>query len=138
MATPAREVERENQHAATLSPDDARWILARRTAEAIEGGRAAILRPEVRVRLLAIGQRLGLRPFDANLVIAIVQDEARCAPLSRIGASVAIPESLVSRIRLVRGPVGGRSSRKVLFMAAIAIMLGAAGALLGIWWLTSV
>ncbi len=53
---------------------DPRWVLAVRTAESLEG---TVLRPEKRERLVHLGKILGLSPFDANLVIAIVQDQAR-------------------------------------------------------------
>ncbi len=53
---------------------DPRWVLAVRCAEALQG---AVLPPEKRQRLVDLGKRLGLSPFDANLVIAIVQDQAR-------------------------------------------------------------
>ena len=55
-------------------PTDPRWILAVRTAEMLEG---AILRPEKRDGLTRLGTTLGLSLFDANLIIAIVQDQAR-------------------------------------------------------------
>ena len=58
-------------------PGDALEILAIRTAECLDGGRAAILRPERRRRLLRIAHMLGVGQFDANLVFAIVQDNAR-------------------------------------------------------------
>ncbi len=54
--------------------------------KSIEGGRAAILRPERRRELFTRATSLGLRPFDATLVIAIVQDAARR------GEEVSIPE----------------------------------------------
>lgn len=80
-AEAARDIARENEQAIraarTLAPEDARRILLRRAAREIEGGRAAIIRPEVRRRLLQTAERLGVRPFDANLVIAVVQDRAR-------------------------------------------------------------
>ncbi len=53
---------------------DPRWVLAVHAAEALEG---ALLAPEKRERLLLLGRALGLTPFDANLVIAVVQDQAR-------------------------------------------------------------
>jgi len=56
------------------SPTDPRWVLALRTAEALDG---AVLPPERRDRLVRLGKLLGMTPFDANLVIAIVQDQAR-------------------------------------------------------------
>lgn len=72
-----REVAEANRSASAISPDDTRWIFALRVAEQLDGGRAAVLAPEKRRRLLSLGRRLGLRPFDANLLIAIVQDGAR-------------------------------------------------------------
>ncbi|TVQ80882.1 MAG: hypothetical protein EA380_02795, partial [Phycisphaeraceae bacterium] len=70
-------VERENVSASGLGARDARRVLAVRTSEALEGGASAILRPDRRRRILDLAQGMGLRPFDANLVIAIVQDSAR-------------------------------------------------------------
>lgn len=60
-----------------VGKDDALHILALRTSECLDGGRAAILRPERRRRLLRIAHILGVGQFDANLVFAIVQDNAR-------------------------------------------------------------
>ena len=68
---------RENRAAAGLSGDDARLILALRASSLLEGGRLAMLRPERRERLVSMATRLGLRPFDAHLVIAIAQEAAR-------------------------------------------------------------
>ena len=53
---------------------DPRWVLALRTAELLEG---TILTPEKRQRLIRTGRLMGLNVFDCNLVIAIVQDQAR-------------------------------------------------------------
>lgn len=55
-------------------PTDPRWVLAIRTSESLQG---TILGPEKRERLVKIGKMMGLTAFDANLVIAIVQDQAR-------------------------------------------------------------
>lgn len=54
--------------------NDPRWVLAVRTSEQLEG---TLLRPEKRERLIRLGRLMGLTPFDCNLVIAIVQDQAR-------------------------------------------------------------
>ncbi len=62
------------QHEPITDTTDARWVLAVRTAEQLEG---TILRPERRESLLRLGKVFGLTPFDTNLVIAIVQDQAR-------------------------------------------------------------
>ncbi|MCA9310779.1 MAG: hypothetical protein KDA21_06205 [Phycisphaerales bacterium] len=71
------DVRRANRAAAAMTPDDARLIMAARVAESLQGGKAALLRPERRLNLLRMATRLGIRPFDANLIIAIVQDSAR-------------------------------------------------------------
>ncbi|MFT3685962.1 MAG: hypothetical protein QM783_13750 [Phycisphaerales bacterium] len=76
LAAAAREVASEN-HSAALSALDPRWALAVRTNSLLQGGRAAILPPESRKFLVSLAKDINLRPFDANLVIAIVQDAAR-------------------------------------------------------------
>ena len=56
------------------NPFDPRWVLAIRVADSLQG---VVLPPERRERLLDLGRVMGLTPFDANLIIAIVQDQAR-------------------------------------------------------------
>ena len=53
---------------------DPRWVLAVRTAELLQGD---ILTPECRERIVRMGKMFNLTPFDANMIIAIVQDQAR-------------------------------------------------------------
>lgn len=60
-----------------MSATDPRWVLAARTAVLLKGGQAGILAPEHRRKINAMASRLGLRAFDAGLVIAIVQDSVR-------------------------------------------------------------
>lgn len=91
----ARHVAAENQEAAGLSALDPRWIFAVQVSKSLDGGRAAILSPERRQRLLGDAARLGLRLFDANLVIAVVQDGARTG-------EGALSHGAESRLRLVR------------------------------------
>lgn len=76
-ATARRSTAMENHAAAGLSPTDMRSALSVEVARAIEGGRAAILRPERRRALISRAKVMGLREFDANLIIAVVQDAAR-------------------------------------------------------------
>lgn len=71
--SPARKVD-DSFGAPITDPTDPRWVMAVRTASELEG---TILRRDRRERLLALGKRLGLSPFDANLIIAIIQDQAR-------------------------------------------------------------
>lgn len=72
-----RENVRSAATASQLSSDDARVIFATKVQACLEGGRAAILRPQRREQLLALSHNMGFRPFDANLIIALVQDAAR-------------------------------------------------------------
>lgn len=53
---------------------DPRWVLAVRVAEQLQG---SILPPARRDRLVRMGKMFGLTAFDSNLIIAIVQDQAR-------------------------------------------------------------
>jgi hypothetical protein len=73
----AQNVAAANARAASLTVDDARWIFAQRVRQALEGGKAAILSPDRRRDLISSATSQGMRPFDANLVIAIVQDDVR-------------------------------------------------------------
>jgi len=71
-----------------LQPNDPRWVLAIRTNELMQG---PLLRPEHRENLLRLGRMLGLTPFEANLVLAIVQDQARRGePLSSAAGNLAM------------------------------------------------
>ena len=67
----------ENRAAAanrSLNPTDPRWVLAARAYSQLQG---SALTYERRMRVMRTARRLGVRPFDANLIIAIVQDQAR-------------------------------------------------------------
>ncbi|MEK6703567.1 MAG: hypothetical protein AABZ53_15000 [Planctomycetota bacterium] len=70
-------VARANVESSTIDSVDARWTFAVRVAASLEGGRTGLLRPDRRRELVVKADELGLRAFDANLVIAIVQDAAR-------------------------------------------------------------
>lgn len=125
------EVARMNRRSAALDATDARWVLACRVATSLEGGRAAILRPESRDRLLAQAERMGLRAFDANLVIAIVQDSARCG-LEPLGLPTA------ERLPMVRqAHVPSSAQLPSLARLGIAMSVGAVLAAVIIRWLTS-
>jgi hypothetical protein len=97
LPTRRRHVARENVSASKLKGTDARWVFAVLVSKSLEGGRAAILSPEKRERLVASAVSMGLRPFDAHLVIAIVQDCARCG-------HDRMCEETESRLSLIRPP----------------------------------
>ena len=72
-----QQVIRENRLAAqnqNLQPTDPRWVLAVRAYSQLQG---STLTPDRRERVMKTADQLGIRPFDANMVIAIVQDHAR-------------------------------------------------------------
>lgn len=97
----ADSLEHTRRATPALMGDDARWVFAVRVRREVQGGHAAIVTPESRKRLLRLANRLGLRDFDANLVIAIVQDDART-----FGGTLPIPsESAKGPLALVRPAV---------------------------------
>jgi len=110
---------------------DPRWVLAVRTAELLQGD---ILTPERRERIVRMGRMFNLTAFDANMVIAIVQDQARrgiaphlCPAAGEPQLRMITPPQQRSFLKLIR-------SRYGLTVAALL------GALLGIevfllWWL---
>lgn len=120
-----REVGLENRMAA-LAADDVRAAFAATVAASLEGGRAAILRPKARQALMASGAKLGLRPFDTSLVIAIVQDAARrgegvnAAPVHGRLGMVGEPESTTRIWPIALGVVLG-----VVMLAAMILMMEA-------------
>lgn len=68
---PSLEVDRGQAIRGTTDP---RWVLAVRAAEQLQG---ATLTPPARDRLVRMARAFGLTAFDANLIIAVVQDQAR-------------------------------------------------------------
>lgn len=82
----------------TIDPKDPRWVLAMQTRSRLQG---SMLTPERRDQLMRCGKKLGLRPFETNLIIAIVQDQARCEgaapttpPLLSLVGSAAAPRDI--------------------------------------------
>lgn len=109
--------------------------MALRVYEQLEGGRSAILRPGNRRRLVQIARTLGLRPFDANLVIAVVQDAARR------GETPANAEPIASLAMVPAAGAGERAperrSASWVFVVALvsAMLLGTLAAASTIVWL---
>lgn len=125
-----REVALENHLASRqeFDPTDPRWVLALKAAESIEGGRAAVLPPEKRARLLALGTRLGLRPFDSHLVLAIVQDGAR-------SGEGAVGPQPTRRLALLRRPDQGLDALGIAARFAVAALLATAMAAAAVAWI---
>jgi hypothetical protein len=124
IAAARRAIAQEN-HAAALQSDDVRWMFAQQVQTAIEGGRAAIVRPQIRQQLVSDAQRMGLRPFDANLVIAIAQDAARHGE--------DLHETAAHRLAMV--PSGRTSKLGPLMLMGAAVGLAAGLVALFIAWI---
>lgn len=79
---------RETARDPSFAPGDPRWRFAREVESALEG---SVLAFEERRRLLSLAQRLGIRAFDANLIVALVQDRARRGePVETAAATIAM------------------------------------------------
>ena len=127
--TARQEVTKENRSAyrnQSLDPTDPRWVLAVRTHSQLQG---TTLTYERRQRVMRTAEQLGVRPFDANIIIAIVQDHARRG----VKLSYA-----VGTLALLGPPGSNRSTATELVRWLAAAAAGLTGSALLIWWLTSV
>ncbi len=77
--------------AAPLSATDPRWVLAVRASQKLQGH---LLTAPDRSRLIEVGRLLGLGEFESNLVIAVVQEQARggLTPDRTAGLLAFVPE----------------------------------------------
>jgi len=106
---------------AALSPTDPRWVLALRTREVLDGDR---LGPASRASLIRLGRMMGLNTFEANLVIAIVQDGARRGlELGDAEPSLLCVPRQTKRQRLSRWRVAAWVATLLIAEAAIVINL---------------
>jgi hypothetical protein len=121
-------VTRENQAAAAnpgLDPTDPRWVLAVRAYSQLQG---ASLNPTRRDKLIQSAGGMGVRPFDANLIIAIVQDHARRGKdLGDAAGTVALLEP---------PPLRRGHDEHATLRWAVAIMTAVVANIFLIWWLT--
>jgi hypothetical protein len=109
-----------------LHPASPHLAFATSIARALEG---AILAPERREALIQEARSLGLREFDANLVIAVVQDRARRGESTD---DITGPISVLARSE--RSSLRS-NARAVLAGAAIGLAVGFA--ILFVRWLTA-
>ncbi|MDH3584635.1 MAG: hypothetical protein OER86_10510 [Phycisphaerae bacterium] len=101
---------------APLSATDPRWVLAVRTSQKLQGH---LLTAPDRGRLIEVGRLLGLSAFESNLVIAVVQEQARggLTPDRAAGLLRFVPEPQGS------GPDRRRTGKLLLFwgLAVVAV-----------------
>ncbi|MCZ6836155.1 MAG: hypothetical protein O7G85_10310 [Planctomycetota bacterium] len=120
---------RENRLAsndASLDPTDPRWVMAAKAYASLQG---STLTPERRERLVHTAKSLGLRPFDANLVIAIVQDHARRG---------LRPDQAIGSLKMIE-PVQRRHHQNMALWIrwGVAIACAVMANAFLIWWLTA-
>ncbi len=117
---------RESAREPDFDPNDARWRLATETQQALQG---AVLAYEDRRSLLALAHRMGIRAFDANLILAIVQDRARRGEsLQSAAPTIAVlPRPTAAASSVMPSSVEPSSvtlpSVTLLWVAAIAIAM---------------
>ncbi|MEM9253022.1 MAG: hypothetical protein AAGB29_11790 [Planctomycetota bacterium] len=115
----------------SLRPDDPRWVVALRAAHALDH---ATIVPEQRGKLVRLGRSLGLSPFDVNLIVAIVQDQARRGTLPEYCASAGAEQlAMIPLPKRVTWRDWLRPPRLVNTLIAIGSLLGLQ--VLLIWWL---
>lgn len=113
----SQDVTRSNQDSARASARDG---FARLVENQLQGGVAAILTPERRRLLVAGATQKGLTPFEANLVIAMVQNDVR-RPISN-------PRSLQGTVQSSEFP--WTTLWQVLAAAALGLAFFVAGRML--------
>lgn len=109
-------------------PLDPRWLLAVHVAQKLDG---SVLLPEHRESLVREGVESGMSPFEANLVIAIVQDKAR-----RGVPPVWCPMAGEEQLRMITPPSPAKNDRAARWMLRaswIALAIFAAEAALLAW-----
>ena len=115
-----RQITRENRaaaHSPELQAHDPRWVLAARASQLIEGDAIPL---EARGRLHRTAGALGVRPFEASLVLAIVQEQARRGePL----ANAASLLEMVPAPRRVQSPDWVRWTAAITGAALLALLL---------------
>jgi hypothetical protein len=96
-AAAVRAVAEENQAARlnlALNPSDPRWVVAVRAYSQLQG---STLTPERRRHVQQLASLLGVRPFETNVIMAIVQDHARHGrTLHDAAATIALLEKPVT------------------------------------------
>ena len=105
---------------------DPRWVLAIRTAEMLQGD---ILTPESRDRIIRMGKMFNLTAFDANMIIAIVQDQARRGIAPQLCPAAGEPQ-----LRMITPPQQ-RSFRQIIGSRQTFTIAAILTALLAIEWL---
>lgn len=106
---------------AMTGPSDPRWVMAIRTASVMQG---AILPPQNREKLIKLGKILNLSPFDTNLIIAIIQDQARRGYQPQYCPTAGEPQLRMIALPRHSDPATSRSRRALYIALAITAIVG--------------
>lgn len=111
-------------------PTDPRWVLAVRTAEALQGD---VLPPRERDKLMSLAKAMGLTPFDGCLILAMIQDQARRGLLAQTCPAAAEPQLAMVPLPQQRAmlPELRNSAARVALLAAGVLALQ--GLLVWLW-----
>jgi len=131
LADTRRRIALENRMAADapgLAPDSPHLRLAGRVAAALEG---ATLPPERRAAIVDHARTLGVHEFDAQLVIAVIQDRVR---RGQSLDDIIGPLEVLGRTAGTTRPPTFANLRIVVVGTALGLAIG--GAMLLVRWLT--
>lgn len=111
---------------------DPRWVLALRTAESLQG---SVLPPEKRQKLIRLGKVMGMTAFDANLVIAIIQDQARRGYAADYCPTAGEPQLQMVPLPRLTSVIHNFAGRRALMLACAIATVLAAEIIFFKWWL---
>lgn len=114
------------------SASDPRWVLALRTAEALQG---SVLPPEQRQKLIRLGKVMGMTAFDANLVIAIIQDQARRGYAADYCPTAGEPQLQMVPLPRLTSVIHNFPGRRALMLACAIAAVLATEVVFFNWWL---
>lgn len=103
-------------------------LLSRAVAGSLQGGRAALLTPDRRKLLVAGAVRRGMRPFEAQLVVAAVQEAVRHGEADPVLTRHAPAEQGGRRQRQERDAV------RAIVLVVIALLLACAMLVMLVHW----
>ncbi|MEM6391791.1 MAG: hypothetical protein AAF797_03375 [Planctomycetota bacterium] len=111
-----------------LTATDPRWVLAMRAGEALQG---SVLTPDRRQGLMRLASVMGLTAFDASLILAIVQDQARRGHRPEHCAAAG-----ADQLMMIPAPTGSSigKARRLWTIAGLTVCLIGLQ-LLTVWWL---
>jgi len=127
-------------HASGRKGVDPRWAFAARVAVAADGPVPGTISPERRQRLIAAAGRLGIRTFEATLIIAAIQDRLRSG-LPALGPELGVTLGIICPTPSAAAPADSKKADSASGDAApepmpgplLTSVLVVSVALVGVW-----